>query len=51
LTETAEVMLAQTDVAHYQAGVAATRTAIAAESQRIYATLTAAAPAQFGGTQ
>ena len=50
LTETAEVMLAQTDVAHYESGVAATRTAIAAESQSIYATLTAA-PAQFGGTQ
>lgn len=44
LTETAEVVLAQTDVAHYESGIAATRTAIAAESQAIYATLTAAAP-------
>lgn len=40
LTVTAQVMLAQTNVARYQAGVAATRTAIAAESDAIYATLT-----------
>ncbi|MHB8625972.1 MAG: hypothetical protein ACYDBJ_21235 [Aggregatilineales bacterium] len=46
LTETAEVMLAQTDVAHYESGVGATRTAIAAESAYIYGTLTAAAPTQ-----
>jgi hypothetical protein len=44
MTITAEVMLAQTNVASYQAGVAATRTAIAAESASIYATLTASAP-------
>ena len=44
LTVTAEVMFAQTTVAHYQSGVAATRTAIAAESQSIYATLTAGVP-------
>ena len=44
LTVTAEVMFALTDVARYQSGVAATRTAIAAESQSIYATLTAGAP-------
>jgi len=44
LTVTAEVMLAQTSVARYQGGVAATRTAIAAESESIFATLTARAP-------
>jgi len=44
LTVTAEVMLAQTSVARYQGGVAASRTAIAAESERIFATLTARAP-------
>ncbi len=44
LTVTAEVELGLTHVANYQAGVAATRTAIAAESASIYATLTAAAP-------
>ena len=43
LTVTAEVMLGLTHVAGYQAGVAATRTAIAAESEGIFATLTAAA--------
>jgi len=49
LTLTAEVMFAQTNVAHYQSGVAATRTAIAAESQSIYATLTARAPVPTEG--
>lgn len=44
LTVTAEVLLGLTHVAGYQAEVAATRTAIAAESDAIYATLTAAAP-------
>lgn len=44
MTVTAEVMLAQTHVAVYEAGVGATRTAIAAESALIYATLTAAVP-------
>jgi len=44
LTVTAEVMLAQTSVARYQGGVAATRTAIAAESVGVFATLTARAP-------
>ena len=43
LTVTAEVMLAQTHVAHYQSGVAATRTAIAADSVGIFETLTASA--------
>ena len=49
LTLTAEVMFAQTNVAHYQSGIAATRTAIAAESQSIYATLTAGAPVPTEG--
>jgi len=44
LTVTAEVVLGLTHVANYQARVAATRTAIAAESASIYATLTALAP-------
>lgn len=44
LTVTAEVMLAQTNVASYQAEVAATRTAITSESETILATLTAQAP-------
>lgn len=44
VTLTVEAMLALTHVAGYQAGVAATRTAIAAESARIFATLTANAP-------
>lgn len=48
LTVTAEVMLGLTHVAGYQAGVAATRTAIAAESVSIYATLTAAGPPPSG---
>jgi hypothetical protein len=50
LTVTAEVMLGLTHVAGYQAGVAATRTAIAAESVSIYATLTAAGPTPSGRT-
>ncbi len=44
LTVTAEVMLAQTHVAKYQDGVSATRTAVEAESQNVFATLTARAP-------
>ena len=46
LTVTAEVMLGQTSVAHYLSDVDATRTAIAAESVSIYASLTAAAGGQ-----
>ncbi len=49
LTVTAEVMLAQTHVAQYQSNVAATRTAIAAESEIIYATLTARAASKTEG--
>ena len=45
LTVTAEVMLGQTSVARYLSDVDATRTAVAAESVGIYATLTAAASA------
>jgi|GEM_PF-2881733 len=45
LTVTAEVMLGQTSVAHYLSNVDASRTAVAAESVSIYATLTAAASA------
>jgi len=41
LTVTAEVMLGQTGVARYLSDVDATRTAVAAESVSIYATLTA----------
>jgi len=44
LTVTAEVMLAQTNVAFYQNSVGATRTAIASESETIFGTLTAQAP-------
>jgi len=44
LTVTAEVLLGLTNVARYQSNVVATRTAIAAESIDIYATLTANAP-------
>ncbi len=44
LTVTAEVLFGLTNVARYQSNVAATRTAIAAESVWIYATLTANAP-------
>jgi len=44
LTVTAEVLLGLTHVARYQSNVGATRTAIAAESVEIYATLTANAP-------
>ncbi len=36
LTVTAEVMLAQTNIAHYQNGVYATRTAVAIESAAIF---------------
>lgn len=46
LTVTAEVMLGQTSVAHYLSDVDATRTAIAADSVGIYASLTAAAGGQ-----
>ena len=45
LTVTAEVMLGQTSVARYLSAVDATRTAVAAESVGIYATLTASASA------
>ncbi len=44
LTVTAEVLFGLTNVARYQSNVAATRTAIVAESVGIYATLTANAP-------
>ena len=44
LTVTAEMLLAQTHVAHYQSDVSATRTTIAAESVGIFETLTASAP-------
>lgn len=43
LTVEAEAYLAQTNVARYQVGIAATRTAIAGESVLIFATLTAEA--------
>lgn len=51
LTVTAEVMMGLTHVASYEAGVSATRTAVAAESADIYATLTAAAPSPTGSAQ
>lgn len=50
LTVTAEVMLAQTNIAHYQNGVYATRTAVAIESAAIFGTLTANAPTPERGT-